>query len=338
MKYLSLFLFFIMVSSAYTVLPEKFEEALIMAYLNNPILQGEREALKAIDEKVPEALSGWRPKIGVEGQVGYTHTDQRYRTSRGSSASTSSGRSTYHDFLKSREANLSFEQPIFQGGRTIAQTKSAREQVKAGQRNIISVEQKVLFDALTAYMDVYKDAQVLSLTQKTEQVLTKHLEATQVRLSVGEVTRTDKAQAEARLASAKADRIKAHGNLENSKHQFERIMGYAPVDLLSYPNVTLDLPKSKQELLEITEKCHPNILAARSSERAARYDIKSVERELLPSLSIKGTLSHSDDTSSSNSRVRNATILANLSIPLYSSGSVEARSRQAHHKYRQKGH
>ena len=191
------------------------EEALANAYLTNPGLQAAR-ANCATDETVNQAISGWRPNIEFNTSAGYSRVGTRRRPrSRG--------------LRKPRSAG-SVEQNIYAGGRTVAETEQREFDVLWRRAELAEVEQDVLLDAATAYMNVFRDQAVVDLQKNNERVLQRQLEATKDRFSVGEVTRTDVSQAEARVARAKADRIQAEGDLDNSRTNFERVVGSAALN------------------------------------------------------------------------------------------------------------
>ena len=169
------------------------EDALVQAYQNNPTLLAERARLRSTDEGVAEALSDWRPTVTVSGDI----AKERQETT----GSTSNG------VINREPSTIAFEvtQSLYRGGRTVAATEEAEHLVRADRARLAGAEQTVLLAAATAYVDTVRDAAVLELTRNNESVLTRQLEATRDRFRVGEVTRTDVAQAESRLARAKAD-------------------------------------------------------------------------------------------------------------------------------------
>ena len=178
------------------------EEALVLAYQNNPTLQAQRARLRAVDEEVPEALAGWRPTIEIAGDVGalYSNTDGMI---------PNSGSSTVAPY----GVGLTAVAPVYQGGRVAAQIESAENRVGAGRAQLQAVEQTILLDTATAYMDVLRYLAEIELSLSSERVVRRQLQAAQDRLDVGEVTRTDVAQAEARLAQAGAERVAAEGGM-----------------------------------------------------------------------------------------------------------------------------
>jgi outer membrane protein len=322
------------------------EEALIASYEHNPRLKSERAKLHAADESLSQANANWRPKLRIEGEGGLQSQQQKFPFGsplpnfQGASfagGSIKNGIYTMNQNLASRTGKLVAEQPIYRGGRIIAQKNAAFHGILAQRNRLLSVEQDVFLDVILAHLNVVRDQSILNLQQKTENVLARHLEATKARLDVGEVTKTDLAQAEFRLAGAKADRIKAESDLKNAQSNYEKIVGFPPLHL-HFPTRRPDLPEKLDQCIEIAEIENPLILASREDETVSRHDVRQVKGELLPNISLRGELLQGNDLYQRHTRNRNAGIFATISIPLYSSGSVEARIRQARHTQNQKGH
>ncbi|MDP6953188.1 MAG: TolC family protein, partial [Alphaproteobacteria bacterium] len=208
-----------------TACAQSLQESLASAYAGDPRLLAERAALRAIDEGVPRARSGWRPTVTINGNVG-----QRYQNNT-SATGASSGTST-----TPAAAGLTVSQPLWRGGATEAETVAAENKVFAARANLMAVEQQVLLETAIAYINVVRDQSVVGLSINNEQVLERQLQATRDRFEVGEVTRTDVAQAEARLADAAAERIRAEGNLEVSRADYQRSVGALPGEL-AFPDL-----------------------------------------------------------------------------------------------------
>jgi outer membrane protein/adhesin transport system outer membrane protein len=300
-------------------LAETLEEALAKAYDNNPNLQAARAELRATDELVPQALSGWRPTAAINAEAGQEWED-----------STITG----SEDLTPRSAELSVTQPLYRGGRTVAGTAQAENTVLAQRERLLGIEQDVLLSAVTAYMDVLRDEAVLQLNINNEQVLTRQLEAARDRFEVGEITRTDVAQAESRLSGATAERIASEGQLASSRAIYEEVIGDPPGSL-AQAGPADELPASEEETVAVSDTV-PNVRAAEYLERAAQEGVDVVFGELLPTVSLNGTLSTSDDVSMSNEGTDGAAIVARVSIPLYQAGSVTSRVREAKQRVAQR--
>ena len=300
---------------------ENLTEALVSAYENNPTLAAERAGLRAVDEFVPQALSGWRPTAQIDSSYG------RRRNENSGGAIGSGGGGSSATILTPFSAEISVSQPLYRGGRTAAATREAKSNVLAARERLRSVEQTVLFDAVTAYMDVLRDQAVLALNRSNEVVLQRQLEATHDRFEVGEVTRTDVAQAEARLSRATSDRIASEGNLIASRAAYEEVVGRKPERLARVPRLT-GLPGNLQDALDIAVEENPDLLAVQHDERASRHAIDAAFGSLLPEVSVDGSLSHVEDSFVVGSETDSAAVTAQIRIPLYQAGAVSSQVRQ----------
>jgi len=291
------------------------EEALVHAYQNNPTLQAQRAFVRSTDETVNQALSGWRPEI--EGTVrGNSFWSQRNNDNNGVNR-----RSGY-------SADVTVTQNLYSGGQTSAATQEAESNIMAERARLVSTEQGVLLDAVTAYMDVFRDRAVVQLNINNEKVLARQLEATRDRFNVGEVTRTDVAQAEARLSGARADRIQAEGDAETSRGVFRQITGVDAINLTK-PNPILDLPKGAKETIGLATAQNPNVIAANFDEKAAFHNVREIKGELLPSLDVLGSATKARNQVVLNRDTTDFEMRAQLTVPLYQQGAVYSRVREA---------
>lgn len=294
-------------------------EALSQAYTNNPTLLGQRAKVRAVDEDVAKALSGWRPTVTVDATAGPVVRQ----------SATFTGASTNKDQHRDqRTAAITARWPFYSGGRTVALTSQAENAVLAEQARLEGVEQTILFNAATSYVNVVRDIAVVDLTRNNEQVLDRQLGAVRDRFRVGEVTRTDVSQGESRQALSTADRVQAEGNLQQSKTAFHNAVGVLPEGLQPTP-IPADLPISIDEAIVEATTRHPDVIAAQFDELASKDNIDAIAGELMPSLSLNTAMSRELETSAENSRINTISGLVVLSVPLYSSGSVDARLRQA---------
>lgn len=296
---------------------ESLQEALVLAYQANPALAAAQAELRAIDEGVPQALSGWRPNIAASGEVG-----RGWRETAPASP-VFGGKSN----LRPLGASLNIKQPLYNGGSTVAQTDSAEAAVLAGRFDLSAVEQQVLREAIVAYVDVLRDAAVLDLNRNNEQVLRRQLEANQNRFEVGEITRTDVAQAEARLSRATADRITAEGGFLVSRAAYSRAIGQAPGALSKPPPLPVSTD-SFEQALEIAFRNNPQLNAALHREESARHQISAASGALLPELSVNATLSRNEEGSIKDFVAKDARVTANVTVPLYESGNAYSQVRQ----------
>ncbi|MCK6452158.1 MAG: TolC family outer membrane protein [Alphaproteobacteria bacterium] len=292
------------------------EQALAEAYMNNPTLRSQRANLRSVDENVSIAESGWRPSVSANAAAGPLYSGVRSRQ-----------RET--QLLGPHSQSITITQPVFQGFRTVAGIRQAESQVLAGRAALQSTEQSVLLDGVTSFMNVVRDQAVLDLNINNEQVIRRQLEATQDRFRVGEVTRTDVAQAQSRLALATAQRIAAEGTLLTSRATYQRVIGSYP-GKLDAPKPALDLPTSREDAIALAAGDNPAVATAQYNEKAALANVTVTTGQLLPEINILGELFRQDTIGGlSNALQEGAQVTAVLSMPLYSSGSVEAQVRQA---------
>jgi outer membrane protein len=292
-------------------------EALAAAYANSPVLRAERAGLRATDEQVPQALSNWRPTIDVTGDIERSDTFGNKRTF-----------GSKDQIRTPRGVALNITQPVFRGLRTLAATREAENTVKAARARLLSTEQDVLLDAATAYMDVVRDQAVLDLNIGNEKVLRRQLEAARDRFEVGEVTRTDVSQAEARLAGATAERIRGEGDLVGSRAVYRNVVGEAPRKLTA-PAPLGGLPRDREAAFALARDDHPDVVSALFDERAALDRVKGVGGELLPRVSLNAKVRRDFETIATKSRFEEQSIGATLTMPLYQSGAVYSRLREA---------
>jgi len=299
-------------------------EVFSAAYNNNPTLLAARAALRATDEGVPQALSGWRPTVSVTGEYGRQRNEYDPSTTTQPSAT-----------LDPRTTSLTVSQPLYRGGRTEAATDSAEALVLAGRQDLAGTERRVLLDAVTAYMDVVQNQAVLDLNRNNEEVLRRQLDAVRERFRVGEITRTDVAQSESRLSRATADRIFSEGALVSSRAVLARIIGEMPRTLTTPPPLP-QLPANEDEALAIAYDENPDLLGARFREAAAKSDVRVVSGGLLPSVSLNGSLSRADETTRSNLETDSAKIALQLTVPLYEGGQIYSQTRQRKQTHNQR--
>ena len=300
-------------------LAETLQDAFAAAYQTSPVLLSERANLRGIDESVPQALSGWRPTVTWDSTAGVSHIER----DRGPGSDTPNDTQN----LNPVTTILTVTQPLYRGGRTVAGTESAEATVKSGRFTLRSVEQGVFLDTVTTYMNVLRDTAVVQLNINNVKVLERQLEAAQDRFRVGEVTRTDVAQAEARLAGAISDQVDAEGDLEQSRATYARVVGEAP-GALEPPPPLPPLPASREKAIEIALAENPDLTAASFLEEASRHDIRLAAGDLLPVFSLRGRLSHSEEATTKRTDTDSASLTAQLAIPLYQSGIEYSQVRQ----------
>ncbi|WP_262691351.1 TolC family outer membrane protein [Kordiimonas aestuarii] len=308
------------ISGTFTASGETLEEALAAAYESNPQLMAQRAALRGIDESISRAKSGFLPSL--QGEYSYGESD----TKLGDDPSVSGSSESY---------GITANMNVFRGFQDRNSVKGARNNVMAGRAQLQSVEQQILLDAVSAYMNVVRDEAVVRLNANNVQVLDRQLQASQDRFRVGEVTRTDVAQSEARLEGAKSQLLTAEATLASSRAQYRRVVGRAPATLET-PDGKPDLPSNLDAAIELAMELSPGVIAAQYSERAADYSVKQAKGALLPTVGVQG--SWSDTTSTGVSRdtgnpLSNSTeqksVGVQVTVPLYAGGARYSDIRRA---------
>ncbi len=305
--------------------PATLAEALAIAYLTNPALQAQRAALRAADENVPAALAGWRPQVSVSASAGYVQagTIQHF-----TAPPPPYNVKTYGTRGTNSEA-LIVSQPLYNGGGTRASVAHARNLVMAQRANLIASEEQVLGNTVAAYVGVIQAQQVLALALNNEQVLSKQLQATNDRFSVGEITRTDVAQAEAALAGASAQRETAEANLKIADATFRQYVGLDPAANLVAPQPLLPVATSQQGAVALAVANNPTVIGAMFQAAEAKDNFDLAYSKLMPSLSLQGQIARNEDTQQQNLTTNLAQIVLQLSMPLYQGGGEYAAIRQA---------
>jgi outer membrane protein len=305
-------------SDANAALPRTLSGALAATYSTQPALQAERAKLRATDEGVPQALAGWRPTVIVAGTAGYA--DGSYST-----LGSPIGRSDR--VLATAQATVT--QPVYTGGKVSATLHKAETTIMAERANLIAQEEQSFIDTVNAYVNVIQNQQLLALQVSNEQVLTEQLRATNDRFRVGEITRTDVAQAEAALAGATAQREIAEGNLQTARATFQRVVGYLPPGDLIEPQ-PLRLPvKSPQEAGAMASSNNPVVVAALFNDATAKNAVDVAFAALMPQVSMQGQIFQDQNSTYRSSYQNGFQIVAQVSVPIYQGGSEYSAIRAA---------
>jgi outer membrane protein len=325
---------------------ETLVEALSNAYLINPVLNSERARLRATDEQVAVAISGLRPSISASGDAGFQSTDGSFATSPQPmcTAMVQAQEPAFCAFLASQpspEAAAGFgvthphgyavtlSQPIFEGFQNLNAIRQAKSTVQAGRESLRAVEQTTLLNAVTAYVDVVRDQAVVSLRQTNVDVLTEQLKQTKDRFDVGEVTRTDVAQAQARRSDAITQLYAAQANLKASRATYEQVIGHPPSNLIHPPTIVSLLPSRLEDAMTLGDGENPVILNAVYQEEASLYNVNQIMGELLPQVTLNAQYQQRFDLSTSLKEQETTIVMGRVNVPLYQGGGVAARIRQA---------
>jgi TolC family type I secretion outer membrane protein len=316
----------LLLGAALCVLPlagasaDTLQDALDQAYLANPTLQAERAQLRATDEGLPQAIALRRPTVTGSADGGFEQLD-----------ASKVGDQT----LWQRSISLGVSQPLWTGGRADAAISQADYLVNAERANLMNVEEQVLLAAATAYLDVVRDQANLGLAQSNVKVLNSALDQAKAQLNAGLATKTDVAQAEARLAQGVANESAAQANLTNSRAAYQQVVGEMPGTLEAPPPVQ-GLPENQDESLRLANLHNPQILTAEANWEAARAGVDVARAELMPSVALTGQLFDANDQQLEGDWQQGAQVLITLTIPLYQAGGEFSKIRQAKQTYGQR--
>src|SRR5271166_2003008 len=299
--------------------------ALVKAYLNNPDINSQRATVRQTDENVPIANSGYLPKISATGTLGVAHTN-------GNQVLAGSGgpETTFATGAYPRSYGIEATQTVFDGYQTINRIRNAESGVMGEREQLRNTEQNTLLTGVTDYMDVLRDTAILELQRNNVLVLQEQLRETRDRFTVGEVTRTDVAQAEASLASSQATELSAEATLSASIARYRQTIGDEPKTLAPVRPIAKPLPRTLAQAITISQVEHPAITAQLHGVDAAMLTIKIAEGALLPQASVTASLSQGFDVNNTPGlRQFNAELLGTLTIPIYQGGADYATIRQS---------
>lgn len=298
---------------------ESIFDAMTEAYNTNPTLHGQRATSGATNEDAAIARSGFRPSVSV----GASYSDSHSHTV---------GTPTRDGYSKGYNGSL--HQSIFSGGQTYNGVKAADHSAKAGIAKLYAVEQEVLLGASTAYLDVVRDEAIVKLQKNNENLLKKQLDETMARYNVGEVTRTDVAQSRASYAQAQSDVVSAEGNLAISRDSYMRIVGRQPQDVRFPENLQKYFPSGEEEAMSYALENNYNLIAAKRSVKAAKYNVKSQEGALLPEIGFNATTGRNKVSTHTgrDPSTHSTEYTVNMSMPLYAGGATRANIRKSKYK------
>lgn len=288
---------------------ETINGALAKAYKNNPDLNAARAGLRATDEGVAIAKSGYRPTVSATTSITRSQTQPGGTSIIANSTDSSVG--------------MTFTQSLFDGFQTRNNVKAAEAGVYGGRQDLINTEMSILLSAAQIYANVIRDAQIVRVRQQNLEFLGEQRNASQARFDVGEGTRTDIALAQAQLESARASLLAAQAQYKSSVAVYVQIVGVMPKKLKKPTPLGRSLPSSVKAAVQIGLREHPTVLSAQYSVDAASFSVKANEGTLLPSVALSGSVAHADGGTNTGS------VGATLSIPIYQGGAASAKVRQS---------
>jgi outer membrane protein len=307
-------------------LADTIDAALVRAYQNNPQLNAQRAAVRSTDENVPQALSGYRPRVAITASAGYQYTD--VLTTAGGTG-TNLVKTIVHGANAPRSVGVTASQTIFNGQQTANRTRAAESQVSGAREALRVLEQSVLLAGATIYMDFLRDSAIVEVQRSNTRVLEQTLKQTRDRFNVGEVTRTDVAQSEAQLAAGKTQQLTAESNLTTTRSNFRRIIGNEPENLAPGSPVDRYLPGTLPSAVDLGLIENPNVTAAMFGIDVNYLQVKINEGALLPVVTLQGSVQQSYEQTMTIFRSFGASVIGQLSIPVYQGGAEYALIRQS---------
>ncbi len=294
-------------------LADTLPQAVASAYSNNPQLAAARAQVRQVDEGIVTASSPTRPTVNASGVFSQDLLDN------------------FGDAGRTWQARLTLNQAIYRGGRVRAEVGAAEARVEAARANLAAVEQDVIVQTVAAYADVLRTDEIVRLNENQVRVLEQELRASRDRFEVGDVTRTDVAQSDARLALARSTLENARGLEVVAQQNYEQVVGRPPVALAPLPPLP-PLPASAIEARDIATASNPDLIAARFNERAAGQDVSATRRQRGPDIGVQAGAQYT--------RIEggpaffgfsgfNPTIGVQLSVPLFTGGRIASQVRQA---------
>jgi len=302
--------------------------ALAQAYQNNPQLNAQRAAARATDENVPQALSGYRPRVSLSASVSEQYVDTLTKSTSTTGAVTyphSSGNTAVQSY------GGTVTQTLLNGNQTASRTRQAEQLVSAARETLRLTEQNVLLAAATAYMNLIRDAAILELQRRNVEVLQEQLRQTQDRFNVGEVTRTDVAQAESRLAAGRSSMLAAESNFTTSRSTYRQVIGVEPGKLAPASPVDRLSPSTLPQAVAAARGRHPSVTTAMFNVDAAAMQVKIAEGALYPTVNLVGSAQKTFGAPGSLTTLESfvGSLAGQMTVPVYQGGSEYATIRQA---------
>jgi outer membrane protein len=307
-------------------LADTIEAALVRSYQNNPQLNAQRASVRFTDENVPQALSGYRPKVSITASAGEQYTDTN--STQGGSP-TAIVRTEIHGIDPPRSVGATITQTLFNGQQTANKTRAAESQVSGAREALRVLEESVLLSAATVYMDYLRDSAIVEVQRSNTRVLEQTLKQTRDRFNVGEVTRTDVAQSEAQLAAGQTQQLAAESTLTTTRSNFRRIIGNEPEALAPGSPVDRYLPASLPSAVELSLMENPNVTAAMFGIDVNYLQVKVNEGALLPTVTLQASVQQAYEQTQTVYRSFGASAIAQISVPVYQGGAEYSLIRQS---------
>lgn len=305
-------------------LAQTLDEALAMAYNSNPTIGAERARQRATKELKAQAWSSALPQVQASASYQKNKDDQTINNA----AFGGTGTSDRSFNLETKTAQISGEQPIFTGLRNFNAIRAAKARVLEGDAQLALVEQDVLQRTAQAYFDVVRDTAVYDATKNNLEVLLRQKREAELRFEVGEVTKTDVAQADARLAQSRAQLTTAQARLAVSRASFAEIVGQSPETLESNPALP-PTPGSLDEAQSIASQGSPAVVRAKMAEEASRRNVSVAKGAFSPTISLTATYQYADEPSTFVLNDEQFAYGARATVPIFLGGLNISRVREA---------
>jgi len=298
---------------------ETLRDAISTAYRTNPVLLGQREQQKALDETSVQARAGWRPTASVTGQANYEREPNSVTDFSEGFGSANFG-----------AAALTVTQPLYTGGRTTWAVRAADAGVAAGREDLRAVEEQVLLSVIQAYVDVLRDQQILDIHQADLTTLERQAAESRAKFDLGQVTRTDVAEAESQLEAARGALAAATGQLQISRAAFETVVGEPPHELAE-PADLPGLPATQDEAIAAAQTANPELQQTREHERSSRAAVAEAKAGWRPTVTVQGSYGYIGPLAPLSPYEYGAAPMAavTVSVPVLTAGVVASQVRQA---------
>jgi outer membrane protein len=303
---------------------ETLADAIALAYQSNPTLQGQRAAQRALDENYVQAEAGYRPSAQIQATA--THDTNSFPIFGGIQTSVPGGSET-------SGATLTLVQPLYTGGLVSSQVTAAEASVLAGREGLREVEEQVLQNVITAYVNVRRDQESLAIAQDNTAVLHQQLAESEARFEVGEITRTDVAETQAQVAGAEAQLSTAQAQLAISRAGYAAVVGQNPVDLAPEPPLDKLLPASVDQAFDLAQRNNPQLRQADYTEQSSAAKVAAAKAQTRPTVALRGSAGYTGGNIAKGTPFANyshdISASAVLTVPLFTGGTTSSQIRQA---------
>jgi outer membrane protein len=308
-------------------LAETIEGALVRAYQDNPQLNAQRAQVRSTDENVPQALSGYRPKVSLTASAGVQYTDST--SVLGANAAGGTARLTSRAEQAPHSVGITATQTLYNGQQTANTVRAQESTVSGAREGLRQLEQSVLLSAATIYMDYLRDDATVEVQKSNVRVLEQTLKQTRDRFNVGEVTRTDVAQSEAQLAAGKTQELASESNLTTTRANYRRIIGNEPQNLSPASPVDRFHPPSLPAAVEVSLIENPVVTAAMYGVDINFLAVKIKEGALLPTVNLQVSAQQAYEQQLTVQKSFTASALAQVTVPIYQGGAEYSLIRQS---------